>query len=271
MLSHGGFEMALTMDLEAKNVEQAVKLACDKLEIPPEKLKYDVISYGSTGIFGFVKTKKAKIRVLLTEKKTDTQKTDETRTGQGGQPTPAEMSTRTKDVIEPAVNDVKPKAAPENEDNIVAGELVLQRIVDNISSGAVVTVEKSADRVLYKVKGGNSGILIGKHGQTIDAMQALVEKIVNKKNTHRLRVQVDIEGYLENRKKNLIRHAESLASKCKHIRRPVTVGRMNAHDRRIVHLALKDDASVRTRSIGDGFIRKLVIYPNTASTRRRPS
>ena len=50
--------MALTMDLEAKNVEQAVKLACDKLEIPPEKLKYDVISYGSTGIFGFVKTKK---------------------------------------------------------------------------------------------------------------------------------------------------------------------------------------------------------------------
>jgi spoIIIJ-associated protein len=102
-------------------------------------------------------------------------------------------------------------------------------------------------------------------------MQTLVEKIVNKKNTARLRVQVDIEGYLESRKKNLIRHAESLASKCKHIRRPVTVGRMNAHDRRIVHLALKDDTSVRTRSTGDGFFRKLVIYPNNTSTRRRPS
>ena len=263
--------MALTMDLEAKNVEQAVKLACDKLEIPPEKLKYDVISYGSTGIFGFVKTKKAKIRVLLTEKKTKTQKTDETRTGQGGQATPAEIITRIKDVIEPTFNGVEPQAVPENEKHIVAGEQVLQRIVDNISSGAVVTVEKSTERVLYKVKGGNSGILIGKHGQTIDAMQALVEKIVNKKTTARLRVQVDIDGYLESRKKHLIRQAESLASKCKHIRRPVTVGRMNAHDRRIVHLALKDDTSVRTRSIGDGFLRKLIIYPNNTSTRRRPS
>ena len=262
--------MALTMDLEAKNVEQAVKLACDKLEIPPEKLKYDVISYGSTGIFGFVKTKKAKIRVLLTEEKAETHKTDETRTGEGVLTNPAEIKTRVKDLIEQALNGNEPEAAPGSDKNIVAGEHVLQRIVDNISSGAVVTVEKSPERVLYKVTGGNSGILIGKHAQTIDAMQALVEKIVNKKNTARLRVQVDIDGYLESRKKNLIRQAESLASKCKQIRRPVTVGRMNAHDRRIVHLALKDDKSVRTRSTGNGFLRKLVIYPDNASTRRRP-
>jgi spoIIIJ-associated protein len=263
--------MTLTMDLEAKNVEQAVKLACDKLEIPPEKLKYDVISYGSTGIFGFVKTKKAKIRVLLNEEMAETQKNSEPRTGEAGQTNSGEINNRVKDVIEQAFNGDDPEAVPENEKHIVAGEKVLQRIVDNISSGAVVTVEKSAERVLYKVKGGNSGILIGKHGQTIDAMQALVEKIVNKKNTARLRVQVDIDGYLESRKKNLIRHAESLANKCKHIRRPVTVGRMNAHDRRIVHLALKDDTSVKTRSIGDGFLRKLVIYPKNASIRRRPS
>ncbi len=264
--------MALTMDLEAKNVEQAVKLACDKLEIPPEKLRYDVISYGSTGIFGFVKTKKAKIRVLLIEEKAETQKTDETRTREGEKTPPAKMKNRVKEVIEPAFNKkIAPEAVPENEKNIVAGEKVLQRIVDTITSGAVVTVDKRAERVLYNIKGGNSGILIGKHGQTIDAMQALVEKIVNKKKTARLRVQVDIDGYLESRKKNLIRHAESLATKCKHIRRPVTVGHMNAHDRRIVHLALKDDTSVRTRSIGDGFLRKLVIYPKNASSRRRPS
>ncbi|MGB5420876.1 MAG: RNA-binding cell elongation regulator Jag/EloR [Desulfobacterales bacterium] len=263
--------MALTMELEAKNVEQAVKLACDKLEIPPEKLKYDVISYGSTGIFGFVKNKKAKIRVLLTEEKAETRKTDETRTGEGGQTKPAEIKNRVKGLIEQAFNGGEPEAVPETEKHIAAGKQVLQRIVDTISSGAVVTVEKNAERVLYNVTGGNSGILIGKHGQTIDAMQALVEKIVNKKNTARLRVQVDMEGYLESRKKNLIRHAESLANKCKHIRRPVTVGRMNAHDRRIVHLALKDDSSVRTRSTGDGFLRKLVIHPNNTSTRRRPS
>ncbi|MEJ2477908.1 MAG: Jag N-terminal domain-containing protein, partial [Desulfobacterales bacterium] len=174
--------MTLTMDLEAKNVEQAVKLACDKLEIPPEKLKYDVISYGSTGIFGFVKTKKAKIRVLLTEERAETQKNSKPRPGEGTQTNPEEINKRVKDVFEQALNGDESEAVPENEKQIVSGEKVLQRIVDTISSGAVVTTEKSAERVLYKVKGGNSGILIGKHGQTIDAMQALVEKIVNKTN-----------------------------------------------------------------------------------------
>jgi spoIIIJ-associated protein len=263
--------MAPTMDLEAKNVEQAVKLACDKLEIPPEKLKYDVISRGSTGIFGIRKTKKAKIRVLLTEEKAENRITDETRTEQRVQTKTAEIKNRVKDLIEQTFNGVEPEAATESDKHIDSGKQVLQRIVDNISSGAVVTVEKNAERVLYTVTGGNSGLLIGKHGQTIDAMQALVEIIVNKKNTARVRVQVDVEGYLESRKKNLIRHAESLANKCKHIRRPVTVGRMNAHDRRIVHLALKGDKSVRTRSKGDGFLRKLIIYPNNSSIRRRPS
>ena len=263
--------MAFTMDLEAKTVELAVELACEKLEILPEKLKYDVISNGSTGIFGFGKTKKANIRVLLTEKKAETRNTDEIRTGEGVQIETAEIKNCDKDLIEQAFNGGEPESVPETEKHIDAGEQVLQRIVDNISSGAVVTVEKNAERVLYNVTGGNSGILIGKHGQTIDAILALAEKIVNKKNTARLRVQVDIEGYLESRKKNLIRHAESLANKCKQIRRPVTVGRMNARDRRIVHLALKDDSSIRTRSTGDGFLRKLVIYPNNISTRRRPS
>ncbi|MEJ2097754.1 MAG: Jag N-terminal domain-containing protein, partial [Deltaproteobacteria bacterium] len=169
--------MTLTMDLEAKNVEQAVKLACDKLEIPPEKLKYDVISYGSTGIFGFVKTKKAKIRVLLTEERPETQENSNPQPGEWIQTNPAEINKRVKDVIDQAFNGDESEAVPENEKHIVAGEKVLQRIVDTISSGAVVTTEKSAERVLYKVKGGNSGILIGKHGQTIDAMQALVEKI----------------------------------------------------------------------------------------------
>ena len=74
--------MTLTMELEAKNVEQAVKLACDKLEISPEKLKYDVISHGSTGIFGFVRTKKAKIRVLLTEETAETDQSDQNQTGE---------------------------------------------------------------------------------------------------------------------------------------------------------------------------------------------
>ena len=100
-------------------------------------------------------------------------------------------------------------------------------------------------------------------------MQSLVEKIINKSNTERIRVQVDVEGYLENRKKNLIRHAERMADKCKSIRRPVTVGNMNAHDRRIVHIALRGDNKVRTHSTGEGYLRKLVIFPRKYSHSKR--
>lgn len=246
--------MARTMELEANNIEQAVKLACDKLKIPPEKLKYDIISQGSSGIFGIVKPRKAKIRVTVTAETPEPgERQDHEKVHNGAEKTVTPDQRTTEETATPC------------GDPYAAGQEVLQRIVDTISSEAVVGVEKTAERVLYTINGGNAALLIGKHGQTLDAMQALVEIIVNRKNASRVRVEVDIGGYLAGRKEALIRQAEGLAGKCKQSRRPVTVGYMNAHDRRIVHLALKDDADVRTRSTGDGVRRKLVIYPNLTS------
>lgn len=72
---------------------------------------------------------------------------------------------------------------------------------------------------------------------------------------------VDVEGYLEKRKINLQQMASRMAEKAKKIRKPVTIGQMNAHDRRIVHIHLKDEDGVRTQSIGDGYYRKLMIFP----------
>jgi spoIIIJ-associated protein len=96
-------------------------------------------------------------------------------------------------------------------------------------------------------------------------MQTLVEKIVNKhnhtSNGDRIRVQVDVAGYLETRKANLENLALRLADKSKRIRKPISLGHMSAYDRRIVHLALKDDPGVRTKSRGAGHVRKLVIFP----------
>jgi spoIIIJ-associated protein len=103
--------------------------------------------------------------------------------------------------------------------------------------------------------------LIGKKGQTLEAIQYIVEKIVNKKSLEKIRVHVDIEGYLENRRINLERLSTRLAEKSKRIGKPVTIGQLNSYDRRVVHLVLKNDSDVRTQSIGDGFYRKLVIFP----------
>ena len=154
----------------------------------------------------------------------------------------------------------------QNRDTIAKSPLdlgrdVLQRIIDSITTDARVKVEEDKDRILFNVVGGNAAILIGKRGQTLEAIQSLVEKIVNKHNKTRIRVQIDIEGYLENRRNNLLKLAARLAEKSKRIRKPISLGQMSAHERRIIHLALKNDPGVWTRSQGEGYYRKLIIFP----------
>ena len=118
----------------------------------------------------------------------------------------------------------------------------MRRIIDAITEDARITVEELSDQIQYNVSGGNPAILIGKRGQTLEAIHSLVEKVVNKhrNNDGRIRVQVDIEGYLETRRENLEQLAQRLAEKAQRIKKPISMGQMSAHDRRIVHLALKE-------------------------------
>ena len=259
--------MAPTMELEAKNIKEAIKKACDKLNLSRSELKYDIISYGSSGIFGLGRTKKAKIRVMVPEKNQGTE-TSERLESVSTLNSDVEVKNQVQSLIRETFEDAQVPNLPDTP--LSLGEEVLQRIIDSITTDARISVEEDNGRILFNVHGGNTAILIGKHGQTLEAIQSLVEKIVNKHHTERVRVEVDVEGYLENRRNNLIRHAEKQAKKCKRIRRPVTVGYMNAHDRRIVHVALKHDRDVRTHSMGDGFLRKLMIFPkkNASSGQR---
>jgi spoIIIJ-associated protein len=152
---------------------------------------------------------------------------------------------------------------------VALGKQILTRIVNTITNDADIDVKEDRDRVIFNIRGGNAAVLIGKHGQTLEAIQALVEKIVNKRHEERIRIEVDVEGYLKNRKSNLQRQAARMAEKCRRIRKPVTLGYMNAHDRRIVHLALKDHDDVRTQSHGNGLLRKLMILPKRLQQQRK--
>lgn len=261
--------MSPKMEIEGKNVDQAVQKACRQLNVSRHQLKYDVLSYGSTGIFGLGRSRKARIRVRITPEiaaagrtATETAFTDVPSTTQTGNATEG---------IQPeseTTDDPTPSVVP--DPSIDAGKEMLQRIVDSITDSARITVEQQSERVVFRVEGGNAAILIGRHGQTLEAIQSLVEKVVNKNNSNRIRVLVDVGGYLQNRKKRLVRNAERLAQKCRRTKKPVSAGLLNAYDRRIVHIALKDNRSVRTRSTGDGVLRNLLILPNkTAEGRPR--
>ena len=259
-----------SFEYEGKNVEKAVKKACEELNLIKDEISYEVLSYGSRGIFGLAGVKMARILVNLPEKTGDNileTKTADAEAEYSADPTATEDQTLERQ----KTGDRQLYEFPENPMEL--GRTVLQRIVDTITDDAQISAEEGPERLLLNVSGGKAGILIGKKGQTLEAIQSLVEKIVNKHHTnnngHHIRVQVDVEGYLQTRKANLELLAVRLADKSKRIRKPISLGQMNPYDRRIVHLALKDDPGVRTKSRGEGHMRKLVIFPKKNRLQRQ--
>lgn len=256
------------LEYEAKNVNLAVEKAAAALNISPDQLDYDIVSQGSSGIFGLARVKKAKIRVVLPEDPLDAaslvDRLDQELSGV------AENGTRQATAADLPEDSVQ---IEEMETPKQLGFNVLKRIVDTISDDAQIEMDDNREGLLFSVKGGDAAILIGKRGQTLEAIQSLVEKIVNKQNSNngKIHVQVDVEGYLQTRQENLEKLAQKLAKKSKRIGKPIALSQMSAYERRIIHLALKTDPGVRTKSRGEGYLRKLVIFPKKKSNRSKRS
>ncbi len=255
--------MTSYIKFEGKNIEKAVKKACGKLKIDKEKLRYKVISYGSTGIFGLAGRKKAKINVLVPEDKTEKEKPENNKP-KNNKPKNNKIDTKEdgKAIYENKENEIR-------EINVQTGKDVLQKIIDSITEDAQIEIEEQSQQTVFNVVGGNSALLIGKRGKTLEAIQVVVEKVINKKNEKRTRTIVDIEGYKEKRISYLKSLAKRLADKCKRFGKPMSLREMNAHDRRIIHITLKSDREVSTRSKGEGVLRKIVIFPKTNSHQKK--
>ncbi len=130
-----------------------------------------------------------------------------------------------------------------------------------IAMGLIVNVEtKLNDRQLeIKISGDDMGIIIGKRGQTLDAVQYLVNLVVNKGTAPYISVTLDTENYRERRKETLETLAFNLAKKVKHTGKNVVLEPMNPYERRIIHSALQNDRYVTTYSEGDEPYRNVVI------------
>jgi len=266
------------IEFVGRTADDAVKQASRELGVAKDKLKYDVISYGSTGIFGLVGSKKAKIRVhsldsypKRKEKQPDDKAIEKEKNDSKNNDTkPPHSSVKvSEDLPLEKKHDEKTHDEKSTDDPILSDEYVqkgynvLKKIVDAITEDAKVTLSSQDSQIFFHIQGGNTAVLIGKHGQSLDAMQFLIDKVVNKSRfKQKLRVRIDIEGYLQIREENLTKLALRLADKVKKSKRPETVSPMNAHDRRIIHLALKNDSSLKTQSMGSGYYRKLVIFPS---------
>lgn len=148
------------------------------------------------------------------------------------------------------------------KDPIKIGKEFLQNIFSNTSLEVEVEVmnEKTDEnQVVYNLSSSDLGIVIGHRGETLDALQYLTSLVINKNVNDYYRVLLDAEGYRERRKQTLIRLAEKLARKCLKKGRKVVLEPMPPHERRIIHIALKDDPRVKSYSEGEEPFRKVMI------------
>jgi spoIIIJ-associated protein len=138
---------------------------------------------------------------------------------------------------------------------------VLREILEHMGVDAEVSAFDDGEKIILDAHGAESGLVIGKKGATLDALQYLVNRLVFQRPQDGPLVVVDAEGYRGRREDSLVDLAQRLAEKVVSSGRPVPVEPMSPHDRRIVHMALVDHEGVTTESEGDGLYRRVVIFP----------
>lgn len=210
-----------TFEFEGKTTEEAVENACRELSVPRDDMSIEVIEPGSPGIFGLVGGRKAKVRISIAREE------------------------------------------PSRDDEAL--DIARRTLEDMLSlipiEDAVVKSEIEDGTVNLYIDGDKSGLLIGRKGRTLDALQFIVNKIVSKALDRKFQVIIDSEDYRRRRKDYLEKMAVDMGEKARKSGKPVTTGLLNPHDRRIVHMALKNQRQLTTTSRGEGMLKKVVIIP----------
>jgi spoIIIJ-associated protein len=173
---------------------------------------------------------------------------------------------RRVEIEEQAVAIEPPLHSDRAEPALLAREasVIMARILELMGEKAEIEIvdDSSAESVELNIKGDGSGLLIGRHGQTLDALEYIVNRILARKlKDAATPVSIDTESYRARRRRQLHRMALAKGEQAKREHLPVALDPMPPRDRRIIHLALKDDPLVTTRSSGDGFLRSVEIMP----------
>jgi spoIIIJ-associated protein len=172
--------------------------------------------------------------------------------------------TKTPEPVEQKVTS-QPNPAPaadhDGEPATEKAKRLLEGILTRMQISSPVDVEETEEAIMLNIRGDGSGLLIGKRGQNLDAIQYIVNKAVHHSANGDKMIVIDTEEYRKRREESLVSLAMRLGEKVKKTKKAVTVGHMNAHDRRVIHMAMQDDETLTTKSRGEGEYRKIVILP----------
>jgi spoIIIJ-associated protein len=154
------------------------------------------------------------------------------------------------------------RVTPKKDSSVVVAQETLEGIISLIAADTRISAEKKGDDVVLNIQGNNTGILIGRKGKTLEALEFIVNKAVNRTSEKKVRVIVDSENYRKRREEALQTLALNMGEKAKKTKKTVTTDPISPRDRRIVHLALKGDSQVSTKSEGEGLFKRVSIIPN---------
>ena len=219
-----------SIEIEGSSIEEAVERACDALNTTAENLEYNVVNPDAAS----------------------------NANGRGRQTKKIKIVAKKREAMD--------EGAPLSN-NAAKAKGILETMLKMIDETYSVTAYDYPDRLVLNIKGDGSGLLIGKRGQTLDAIQHIMIKIINKGSEEATgeksskKIIVDTEKYREKRMDYLKSLAKKLAEKAISTGRPVSLDPMSSFERRIVHMALDKEEGVYTESVGEGSERQVVIKP----------
>ncbi len=266
-------------DFFGKEVADAIRQACAELKVPQEQLDIEVVETGSTGIFG-LRRKKAHIRAAVKkeaapvpaetpkpqaapvkkeERKAADRRSDDTaREKPAAAPAPAAVIP-VEDLSEDAVpeEDEAGEASPEA---MAIVEAELAALLELMKMPSRLETEARGLSVVCTIHGEHEEDLTGQEGKILDSLQYVLRKIVARKTAERLRVSIDVGEFRQKRIEELREKALELAALVKADGKSQVIPALNPSERREVHMVLQEDKEIRSRSVGDGLFKKILIY-----------
>lgn len=239
---------------EAPTVEEAVDAALEELGVQADAAQYEVLDEPSRGIFGSAKL--AKVRVWL---KPGVVEELEHASGED------EDDAEEEEVLPESLrNHEEQRELTDEELDKVADTAVavLQSVLKTFGIESVIDEYEGEDgEIILDIVGGELAILIGRHGKTLDALQTLVGAATSRQLGFRHPVLVDVEGYRGRRREKLEDIARRTADRVARQGRAVRLRPMTSYERRVIHMALRDDRRVVTGSDGEEPARAVVVSP----------
>jgi spoIIIJ-associated protein len=229
--------------------------------------KFEVVEEGSNGFLGLFGSKPTTIKFIYKESKAHLIKPKVKKIVK----TSVKPEKKIKKKIGKKISFKKESSANGNpEDIIKMTKDFAQRILTkmNITSG---DIEVTQDNGIYHVTINNSkdaGFIIGKEAKLLDSFQHLLNQMVNKAEKKKIQVIIDVDGYRNRRKKALLEKVGSIAKRVKETGKSYTFEPLQASNRKVVHQQIEKDSALRTRTIGDGSRKRVVILPANKSVNR---